>query len=199
MKNLNLVFRRTHLYLGMLLIPWVFIYAFSTFIFNHGSYFRTFRGEPSDWVKKWEKEYEVDLPQGQQNLRKLGNEILQEHGISNMRYGVRRTGQRLDINVQKFLTPERLVYLGEERKLVAETREFFWAEMFLRLHIRHGWAPQGFLQGLWSLAIDVVCFSILIWMITGIYLWWKIPSTRKWGFLALGSGFLSFLGLLWTL
>ena len=199
MKNINLILRRTHLYLGMLLIPWVFIYAFSTFIFNHGSYFNKFRGEPSDWVQVWEKEYEVDIPRGQENLRKLAKRILQENGISNMRYGVRRTGQRLDINVQKFLTPERLVYLGRDRKLIAEEREFFWPEMFVRLHVRHGWGSSGILQGLWSFAIDLICFSILIWIGTGIYLWWKISSTRKWGIVALGSGFLSFLGLLWAL
>ena len=40
MNNTNLIFRRVHLYLGMLLIPWVLIYALSTFTFNHRDWFR---------------------------------------------------------------------------------------------------------------------------------------------------------------
>ena len=199
MKNVNLIFRRTHLYLGMLLIPWVFIYAFSTFIFNHRPTFKSFRGKPSDWVQQWEKDYQVDLPEGQEKLKILAGKILKENGIEEKRYGVRRSGQRLEINMQKFLIPERLVYQGKTGKLTGEKRRVFWAEVFTRLHIRHGWGKHGLLNGLWSFTVDLVCLAFLTWMFTGLYLWWKIPSTRRWGFVALGSGFLSFVLLLMTL
>ena len=39
MKNWNLLFRRTHLYLGMLMLPWMAMYALSTVVFNHGEAF----------------------------------------------------------------------------------------------------------------------------------------------------------------
>lgn len=33
------------------------------------------------------------------------------------------------------------------------------------------------------------------WVVTGLYLWWKMPHTRNWGWVALGAGFLSFIGI----
>jgi len=33
------IMRRTHLYAGLFLAPWVAMYGFSGFIFNHGSWF----------------------------------------------------------------------------------------------------------------------------------------------------------------
>jgi hypothetical protein len=29
---------------------------------------------------------------------------------------------------------------------------------------------------------------MLFWMISGLWLWWEIRSTRRWGMLALGTG-----------
>jgi hypothetical protein len=33
-----------------------------------------------------------------------------------------------------------------------------------------------------------VCIGFLAWIASGIYMWWQIPSTRSWGWLALGGG-----------
>ena len=43
MKNWNLFFRRTHLYMGMIMLPWMTMYAVSTVLFNHGAHFQGFR------------------------------------------------------------------------------------------------------------------------------------------------------------
>jgi hypothetical protein len=32
-------------------------------------------------------------------------------------------------------------------------------------------------------------------VVTGLYLWWKMPHTRNWGWVAIGAGFLSFIGI----
>jgi len=69
MPNWNLLFRRTHLYLGLLLIPWMLIYALSTFVFNHGEHFRPSRAAEPLWLPLWEKDYAFDAPADTAALR----------------------------------------------------------------------------------------------------------------------------------
>ena len=40
----------------------------------------------------------------------------------------------------------------------------------------------------WSIIVDVVCVGCIVWIASGIYMWWKIGSARAWGWLALGGG-----------
>jgi len=195
MKSTNLIFRRTHLFLGMLLIPWVFIYAFSSFILNHGPQFRQFRPGPDAWTKLWEKDYKTDLPTAQEELRTLAGTILKENGIGGSSYGVRRNGQGAIINAPRFIHPLRITYQASEGKLIAEYRNYSWMEMFLNLHFRAGYGQFGTLQNIWGFLVDLVCLSFLVWVITGLYLWWKIPQTRKWGWVAISAGLLAFVGL----
>ena len=57
---MNLIFRRTHLCLGMFLVPWLFVYTLSTFMVSHGSVFRRMRHPPDAWIPVWEKEYSAE-------------------------------------------------------------------------------------------------------------------------------------------
>jgi uncharacterized iron-regulated membrane protein len=41
--------------------------------------------------------------------------------------------------------------------------------------------------------VDLVCLAFLIWIASGIYMWWQLRCTRFWGALALGSGVALFL------
>lgn len=196
MKNINLLFRRTHLYLGMLLIPWMFVYAFSTFMLNHGPYFRQFRPGPDAWIQLWEKEYSAELPPTQPELREWAGEVLKENDLWGGPFGVQRNQQRAVINAPRFIKAMRITYRFSDRKLVAEQRETSWIDSILRLHFRAGYGQVGPLQKVWGFIVDVVCVSFLLWVITGLYLWWKIPHTRKWGLVAIVAGTVSFVGML---
>lgn len=50
MKNWNLLFRRTHLYLGMIMLPWMAMYALSTAVFNHGEAFGVRHASTAPWL-----------------------------------------------------------------------------------------------------------------------------------------------------
>ncbi|MCZ6672986.1 MAG: hypothetical protein O7C75_08605 [Verrucomicrobia bacterium] len=196
MKNINLIFRRTHLYLGMFLVPWIFIYAFSTFMLNHGPTFRKLRPGPDAWIQLWKKDYSIDLPESQEELREWAGAVLEENGYGGLQFGVQRNSERALINSVRFLKHIRVTYRLAEKKLFAERRESSWVETFLRLHFRHGYGQGNVMQFTWGLIVDVVCVSFLVWIVTGLYLWWKIPHTRNWGWVAIGAGTISFFGLL---
>jgi len=199
MKSVNLIFRRTHLYLGMLLIPWMFIYAFSTFLLNHGPYFRQFRPGPDGWIPMWEMDYQEKLPPTQPELREWAAEILKEHDLYGGPFGVQRNPQRALINVPRFVNAMRITYSFSDQKLTAEQREPSWVETFQRLHFRAGYGQVGPLQKIWGFIVDLVCVSFLVWIGTGLYLWWKIPQVRNWGWVAIGAGLLTFFGVLISL
>lgn len=199
MKSVNLIFRRTHLYLGMLLIPWMFVYAFSTFMLNHGPTFRPLRPGPDAWIELWQKQYPADPPQTEEGLRTWAGRILEEHGLSGGPFHVQRNPQRVIINAPRFIKPLRLTYDLGQRLLTAEQRPPSWVETFIRLHFRAGYGQVGPLQKIWGFIVDLVCISFLVWVFTGLYLWWKIPQCRAWGWLAIAAGFISFASILWAL
>jgi len=198
-KNVNLILRRTHLYLGMMLIPWMFIYAFSTFLINHGPYFRQFRPGPDGWIHLWEKEYQTVLPTTQPELRTWAEGVLKEHDLYGGPFGVQRNVQQVVINGPRFIKPVRIRYRLADNQLIAEERETSWVETFLRLHFRAGYGQVGPWQKVWGFVVDVVCVSFLVWVATGLYLWWKIPQVRRWGWVAIIAGVISFVGVMLAL
>lgn len=196
MKSLNLILRRTHLHLGMLLVPWLLVYGVSTWVFSHREFFRehTADKDAPPWRVMFEEKRDLTLAPDNADLRSIAQKILYDHQLKG-RFGVSRNGERLNISVQNFWFPKRLTYYSKDGRLVAEEKTFVWHELLARLHFRTGYQNGGWLDVIWALVVDLVCLSILVWIGTGLYLWWKIPSTRRWGWVALGSGTLSF-GLL---
>lgn len=194
--SVNLLFRRTHLYLGMFLLPWVFIYAFSTLLLNHGPAFRQMRPGPEAWSPLWQKAFSRELPESQQQLRGWAGDLLEQEGISRAAYGVQRQADQVVINVPRFLRPVRVTYHLADQTLTAEKRQGSWIEALLRLHFRHGYGQGDVKQWIWGFVVDLVCVSFLVWIFTGLYLWWKIPHTRTWGWVAIAGGLVYFFGLI---
>jgi hypothetical protein len=198
MKNWSLFFRRTHLYLGMLLLPWVAMYALSTVVFNHREHFLKFRPTDPQYLPLWEKDYAIDVPSGTDALRETARRIIVDSGLSGG-FGVQRQGQRLAINIPNFFQPTRLTYEIEGKKLRAEKRKTSWVEVLTRLHERTGYGRGGFLNNLWAMIVDVFCVTTLVWIATGLYLWWNLPGVRRWGFITIGGGVATLLILLRSL
>ena len=198
MNNTNLIFRRVHLYLGMLLIPWVLIYALSTFTFNHRDWFRGQFNQADSWTQLWEEEFKADVPRQQPKLKEWARSVLDENGIKGG-FNVRQNPQSVLINLIQFRNPIRVTYQKNEGQLLAEQKRTTLAEMMVRMHVRHGYGRDGVLYDSWAFVVDLVCFAIIAWIATGLYLWWKIPATRKAGWVAILSGLATFLLLVFTI
>ena len=198
MNNTNLIFRRVHLYLGMLLIPWVLIYALSTFTFNHRDWFRGQFNQPDSWVQLWKKEFKADVPRQQPKLKEWARSVLDENGIKGG-FNVRQNPQSVLINFIQFRNPIRVTYRKNSGQLLAEQKRTTLAEMMARMHVRHGYGRGGGLYNSWAFVVDLVCFAIIAWIVTGLYMWWKLPATRKAGWVAILSGLATFLLLVFTI
>jgi hypothetical protein len=57
----NRLNRRLHLYLALVLLPWVVMYALSSLVFSHERLISRLTGGVDEWTLRFEKPYDVDL------------------------------------------------------------------------------------------------------------------------------------------
>jgi hypothetical protein len=36
--------------------------------------------------------------------------------------------------------------------------------------------------------VDLACLGMLLWIVSGLYMWWSLPGLRGWGWLAFLGG-----------
>jgi len=189
--------RRTHLYLALLLLPWFFMYGVSSLPFSHSQYFQEKFGKP-EWKTRFERTYEIEIPP-ESDLRQVGAQILKDNDLEGS-FGVYQPNpERLNIYILGFISPTQVNYFPLEKRLVVADRTFNWNVFLTGMHARGGFQQESFLSDAWAVIVDIVCISMLIWIGSGIYMWWRLSQTRFWGFAALGGGVLSFGVFLWGL
>jgi len=193
-RHLN---RRTHLYLALLLLPWFFMYGLSSLPFNHPDITAAIFGPPQ-WKIQYERTYDMEiLPDA--DLQELGAQIMQENGLrGTFRTSTPDPGQ-IDVGLPRFINPIRISYFPAEQRLIVAERAFNWPAVLTGMHARGGFNHGSLLGNAWAVIIDLVCVGMLLWIASGIIMWWDLRRTRRWGLIALASGVLSFGAFLWSL
>ena len=192
----NLVNRRTHLYLAMFLLPWFIMYGISAVPFTRNTYFnRLYKDGTPQWTVRFERECHIAVPDGA-DLREVGAQILRDVDMVGPFGAYQPNKARLNIHIVDFWEGVRLTYHIKENRLKVEDKRFRWDQFFTGLHGRGGYQHDEFLNDSWAFIVDLVCLAILFWIASGLYMWWKLPSTCLWGALALGSGVLAFAAFL---
>jgi hypothetical protein len=190
--------RRVHLYLGLALLPWFFMYGISSVPFAHNAFFDA-RDKASGlppWTLRMERVVEVPVPDGDEpeELRTFGARLLAEAGISGTAFGAyRQSPTRIDVYSYSFWTSTQLKYFVDEKKLRVEDRRFRWDHFLTGMHARGGFEQDGLLQNSWSVVVDLISLGMIVWVASGLYMWWGIPGHRRWGALAIVAGATSFL------
>ena len=93
----------------------------------------------------------------------------------------------------------RLTYLINEQKLKAEHQSMHVSQAIIRMHFRGGYGQPTFWDKSWGFLVDLACVGIIIWVASGLIMWWRLARLRTWGAIAIGGGVLSFLVLIRTL
>lgn len=193
--------RRTHLYLGLFLMPWLLIYGVSSFIIIHQPWFRV--DKRLDWEPIFEKAYSrpVIVPgvNNEPALRALAQEILKDCNLEGAFWVDKPNPDTLHIDRFSFRDSISLTYSLKDQKLKAERQRMRWPQVAIRMHFRGGYGQPAFLNKFWGLLVDVACIGILVWVASGLIMWWGLPRLRAWGAIAVGGGILSFLILIWSL
>lgn len=193
--------RRTHLYLGLFLLPWLLMYGVSSFIIIHGSWFRT-AGEPA-WEPLFEKTYSRPVNSlgvnNEPDLRATAQEILKDCNLEGAFWVDKPKPDILHIDRFSFRHSIHLTYSIKDQRLKAERQRMDMAQVAVRMHFRGGYGQPTFMEKFWGLLVDVACVGIIIWVASGLIMWWRLPRMRAWGAIAVTGGVLSFLLLIWKL
>ena len=188
--------RRLHLYLGMALLPWFFMYAISSVPFAHNQFFEqrdAAKGLPL-WTLRAERTIDIPVPEDTAGLRAFGGTLLEDAGVEATSYGTyRHSPTQVNVYAYSFWTSTQLKYFIDQKKLTVEDRRFRWDHFLTGMHARGGFEQEGFLQLSWSIVVDIVCVSMIVWIASGLVMWWELPGQRRWGWVAILAGTASFL------
>jgi hypothetical protein len=189
--------RRTHLYLALALLPWFLMYGASSVPFAHSQFFDQRdqqRGVPL-WTVRYERPLDVPLPTSDPaSMRLFGAALLNDAGIHGTSYGVyRQSPTQINVYSYSFWRSTQLLYFTDRKIVRAEDRRFRWDQFLTGMHARGGFTDDRVLVRSWSVLVDLVQLGIILWVASGLVMWWDLRGHRRWGIAVLAAGALSFL------
>ncbi len=190
--------RRGHLYLGLFLMPWLIMYGVSSFIITHEPWFGG--NKEKQWEPVFERPYDLSLnTDKQEELRKIGEKVLKENNMEGAFWVNKSKPDQLEIDRYSFWGSTHFTYSAKDHTLQATRQRSRIPQVIMRMHFRGGYDQPTFLDKFWGFLVDLACVGIIIWVFSGLLMWWRLPKFRAWGAIAVAGGFLSFFALLWTL
>jgi hypothetical protein len=170
------------------------MYGVTSIPFSHAAWIQQsfYNSGAPEWTLRVDKPYEIEIPAGNE-LRSTGERMLTDSGVEPGAFGAYRDGAgRLSVYRHDFWRSTRITYFPDEKRLRAEDKRFRWDHFLTGLHARGGYDQASFLNDAWAIIVDLVCLSILVWIISGLVMWWQIPQHRVWGMAAIAAGVAAF-------
>lgn len=179
--------RRIHMYLALFLAPWFLAFALSNIAMNHklhiGAVYEVAREEP----------YTRAFDSAADN-RAVAEQVMEDLGMLGPYWINRRktNAERLTFVRDSPLKQARITYFRTKQRVTIE-RQQFKAGRFMESFHRGGFGSQFMANHIWGVLVDALVIGMLFWVLSGLYMWWELKPTRKWGFLSLGVGAILFV------
>lgn len=191
----NRVVRRTHLYLALVCLPWFVMYGISALAFSHGAWFQGEDGGRISWQEAGS--WPCTLPMPEAVEREDLHRLLDAAGMGDRTmFGGSRRGDTVNIYFPAFWTMERVEYRINQQTLTHFTAEKSLQHILTSMHVRGRYVHENVLSDLWGVMVDLTAIGFVLWVVTGLILWWKIKSMRIWGGLSLGAGCAAFVAFM---
>lgn len=199
-RSMYLWMRELHLYAGLLLSPFVVLFALTGIFFAHS--WNPF--ESSATAEPRTRTDHVDLPDDGEPLA-LAQEAIRQLEITG-EIRVNPNGYPVSFSVHRPGREIRIQLEQETGKVMLTERALDAGELMAYLHAAPG--PHGSPEvkknwaytQLWGWVADGVVYMILFLSAGGIYLWWTLRAIRRTGGFWFALGVASFGGLaLWLL
>lgn len=188
LSKVSRLIRRIHMFTGLFLAPWMLMYALSTVVMTHRDWVSSFYSDKSPGMTmERELDYSRSFP-AEMKREEIARQILKDlelDGTHEVRDG--REGRPLVIHRRHALTPQRLTFNPSTKKILIEREEFRAPSFLERMHRRRGYNPYP-VENVWGFIVDVAVVTMVFWALSGIWLWWELRSTRRWGALSLATG-----------
>ena len=185
------------MYLALFLTPWILMYALAVFGGNHQNLFRSDGPAYVRFEKEKEQAYQAVFSEDV-NPGLVAEQILADLDLEGT-YIVRKNqhnGTYLILRRDP-VTPRRITYDPGGEKLIIE-RQIFGTMNFLQgLHHRQSYRHKNLMDDSWAFSVDLAIAGMIFWVLSGLWIWWGLKGTRKWGLVSLiiGAGLFVFFVL----
>ena len=68
-----------------------------------------------------------------------------------------------------------------------------------RMHRRRGYQTDYVRDDLWAVTVDMVIIAMVFWVASGLWMWWELRVTRRWGAVSAAAGLALFALFLLTI
>jgi hypothetical protein len=147
-------------------------------------------------VKDSEKDYAASFPAAATAEEKAAR-VLADVGLSGA-HTVRSTPAGVLTIVRHDPFQPRRIRLDEpNNRLSIEREPFRWPGLLERLHSRRDYQRNSLPDTLWAVAVDAFIVAMMGWVVSGLWMWWKLRVTRVWSAVLAATGavlFAVFLG-----
>jgi hypothetical protein len=175
------------------------MYALSTLVMNHRAVFVAKYGTgPVPYVAEREQVYDGTFPENAE-LKAISTQILASVGLDGAHGVSRRKDGTIVINRNDLVSPRRLTYTPDTRKLVIEKMTYRSNAFLERFHRRRGYQTGYTLDTVWAISVDLAIAGMIFWVASGLWMWWEMKVTRPLGAAALAGGIGLFAMFLLTL
>lgn len=175
------IIRKIHQYTGLMLLAFVVMYFVTGYIIVHHEWF----GEKPAMKTERTETLSAGLPSGTDEAAAALQEMF---GLNGMRYEPIRRGdgtwrfmfRRPGVDNEVIVAAD-----GKSAKITETQRDAVGRLIGLhRLHgYRAGWAYYA-----WAVMYDLASMAMIVFAVTGVYLWYKLTSRRTLGWVMLGLG-----------
>jgi len=191
------ILRWIHLYTGLFLLPWILIYGTSAFCLNHNHWFiNKLNIKPIHWELEREVDFTPDdeFPHEPAQQARAIIELLDLDGPH--RVQGRPNANQMTIMRISALGNYRITWRKPQSLLVVyRQKSFSFYRLIHFLHFRGGYGQPYFAHIAWAAIVDVVSVSMWLWVVSGVYLWWRRTPKLTLGVACLLAGVISFVGL----
>ena len=189
--------RYIHLYTGLFLMPWIAVYATSAFCLNHNTWFvNKLRVNPPKWKVLREVKFTADesFPKETEEQARAILEFLDLDGAH--RIQGRPNQKQMVIFRISASGNYRITWRKPSSLIVVEKQgPFSFYRLIHFLHFRGGYRQPYFAYIVWSVIVDAVAISMFLWVVTGVYLWYRRSKKLLFGCLCVVAGLILFICL----
>jgi hypothetical protein len=173
------------------------VYAASAFLLNHGPRMNELLGvTPPNWEVVHESEFSPDdtFPRVREEQARA---ILSHLDLD----GPHRLPGKPDPNQMVIVRicgsgHYRITWQREQSELVVQQQKpFSFYRLIHFLHFKHGYNQSYVSHFLWAVVVDAVAISIVLWVVSGIYIWARRPRRRWLGGVCMIAGSIVFIFL----
>lgn len=191
-KNLAASNRRLHIYVGLFLVLFIWLFSFSGLLLNHGNW---------KFAGFWEKRKEnktvtpVSIPAGLDSFQVLQS-IISQLKVAGEVNNVKMTPDSIDFRVS-YPGHVRNLHVDLKKRICVQKELSYniWGKLS-NLHTFNGAnrenpdvAPNWFITRVWRFSMDAIAIGLIFLSISSWVMWYKIRKNYSWSYLALIVGF----------